>query len=154
MKVRDFMIQDVISARPTMTIRDLLKVFIEHRVGGVPVIDEQNKLLGMVSDGDVIRYLAPRAEAVHDLFFTVYVEQEEKEAEVLSRKIDKTVESMMHRRQKLFTVNEDDEFEEAIRILSQHHFKKLPVLDGGHRVVGVISRGDIIHNLAKIITKK
>ena len=47
------------------------------------------------------------------------------------------------------TLSPDDDFEDAIRLISKHHFKKLPVLNGAGRVVGVISRGDIIHKLSK-----
>jgi CBS domain-containing protein len=47
----------------------------------------------------------------------------------------------------------DDDFESAIRLISKHHFKKIPVVHGAGRVVGIISRGDIIHNLSKSIFK-
>ncbi len=49
------------------------------------------------------------------------------------------------------TLAPDDDFESAIRLISQHHFKKLPVVDEAGKVVGIISRGDIIHNLSKSI---
>lgn len=74
MKAKDFMIQDVISVKPDTTVKELLALFVERHIGGVPVLDEESKLLGMVSDGDVIRYLSPREQAVRDLFYTVYVE--------------------------------------------------------------------------------
>ncbi len=152
MLVRDFMIKDPITAPPTTTIKELLNMLVQHHIGGVPVVDSQNKLLGMVSDGDILRYLAPRESLIHDLFFTVYIEQGEKEIEVLKQKIDTPIEKVMHRKQ-LFTVRDDDIFEDAVRTLSQHHFKKIPVLNWENEVIGVISRGDIIHNLAKMITK-
>lgn len=153
MKVEDFMITDVISVHKDTTVKDLLNLLIEHRIGGVPVVDDDNHLVGMVSDGDVLRYLTPKAQSVHDLFYTVYVEDEESEQEVLSRKINETVGSMLHRKH-IYTVQPDDLFEEAIRLLSHHHFKKLPVTDENNNVVGVISRGDIIYNISKLIVAK
>lgn len=153
MKVHDFMIQDVISVKPDTTVRELLTLFINHRIGGVPVLDSNQHLVGMVSDGDVLRYLSPKPEAVHDLFYTVYVQEAEKEQDVLNRKMNKTVADMMHKRH-LYTVHQDDEIEVAIRLLSQHHFKKLPVINSNKKVIGVISRGDVIYNLSKMIISK
>ena len=150
MKVKDFMIEDVISTQPDTTLKDLLALLIQHRIGGVPVLSPEGKLAGIISDGDVIRYLAPRQEAVHDLFFTVYVEKGETQQEALDEKIHTTVGDIM-KKKRIYTVHVDDDFDAAIRILSQHHFKKLPVVDDNHKVVGVISRGDIIHNLSKMI---
>lgn len=60
MEVKDFMIRDVITVKKETTIRELLKVLAHHRIGGVPVVDAEGKLLGMVSDGDVIRFLQPK----------------------------------------------------------------------------------------------
>lgn len=151
MKVKDFMIKDVISVKPTTTLHDLLKTFIEHGIGGVPVLDDDLHLVGMISDGDVIRYLSPRPEKVHDLFYSVYVQEGEKEKDVLAKKMGTKVEDIISKVHRIVTVKDDDEFEEAIRLLSKHHFKKLPVLDEEGKVIGVISRGDIIMNLAKLI---
>lgn len=153
MKVKDFMIHNVISVHKNTTLKELLTIFVEHRIGGVPVVDDENQLLGMVSDGDVIRFLSPKEQSVHDLFYTVYVEDGETEQEVLAEKMNKTVADMMHKK-RLYTVQEEDEFESAIRLLSRHHFKKLPVVDGNNKVLGVISRGDIIHNLSKMMLTK
>lgn len=150
MKVKDFMITDVHTVTESTTLRDLLKLLREHEIGGVPVVDEVNHLVGMVSDGDVIRYLAPKPDLVHDLFYTVYVETGEKEKDVLAEKVDTPVSKML-KKGRVYFVKPDDEFEKVIRLLSKHHFKKLPVLDQDKKVIGVISRGDIIKNLTNFI---
>jgi Arabinose efflux permease len=153
LKVKDFMVQDVISIEPDATIKELLKLLTKHHIGGVPVVDHQNKLIGMVSDGDVIRYLAPKEGSVRDFIYEVFMEEEEREQEVLKEKISTTVDKLMQKRQ-IYSVKEEDTFEKAIQILSGHHFKKLPVLDLNGRVTGIISRGDIDSNLMKILSQK
>ncbi len=150
MKAKDFMITEVHSVSPSTTIRELLTLLMEKEIGGVPVVNEENQIAGMVSDGDVIRYLAPKPDLVHDLFYSVYVQKGEEEKEVLSHKIDHKVSELLKHKQ-IYFVNPEEEFEEVIRLLSQHHFKKLPVLDQDKKVVGVISRGDIIKNLTKLM---
>lgn len=151
MLVKDFMIKDVITVHKDTTVKNLLALLMEHHIGGVPIVDDQNRLIDIISDGDVLRYLTPRTKSVHDLFYTVYVQAEESEQDVLSRKINTPLARMIHKK-KIYTVYEDDQFEEAIRILSHHHFKKLPVIDKDRKVIGVVSRGDIIYNLSKMIT--
>ena len=57
-------------------------------------------------------------------------------------------------KKQIYTLKEDDTFENAIQILSQHHFKKIPVLDLDGKVMGIISRGDVDKNLMKILSQK
>ncbi len=153
LKVKDFMIQDVVSIKPDATIKELLKLLTNHHIGGVPVVDNQNKLIGIVSDGDIIRYLAPKEGSVLDFIYDIFVEEGKTEQEVLTEKINTTVGKLMHK-QHIYTVKEEDTFEKAIQILSQHHFKKIPVLDLEGKVTGIISRGDIDNNLMKILSQK
>ena len=158
LKVKDFMIHNVVSIRPGATVKDLLKLLIKHRIGGVPVVDSENKLVGMISDGDVIRYLAPKEGSVRDLVYGVFIEEEETEQEVLKEKINtdisKILETSITSKEQLYTLKEEDTFEKAIHILSKHHFKKLPVLDCENKLIGIISRGDINDSLLKMIISK
>ena len=153
LKVKDFMIPDVISIKPDATIKELLKLLTKHHIGGVPVVDNQNKLIGIVSDGDIIRYLAPKEESVRDFIYDIFIEEGETEQEILKDKINTTIDKLMPKKQ-IYTLKEDDTFENAIQILSQHHFKKIPVLDLDGKVMGIISRGDVDKNLMKILSQK
>lgn len=150
MQVRDFMIRKVITVKPTNTVKELLQVLISNRIGGVPVVDDKDNLVGIVSDGDVLRFLSPKPTSIIGLYSLVYVEEAEKIEEVLERKLDTPVSKIMTKRN-ILTVTPDEEFEKTIRLLSQHHYKKLPVLNGAGRVVGVLSRGDLVYNISKKI---
>jgi CBS domain-containing protein len=147
LKVRDFMVQNVIRVNQNTPIIDILRLLVENRIDGVPVVDNDNKLIGIVSDGDIIRYLSPKEELFLDFVYTILVD-ERGEQSVFTEKINKTVANMMHQKH-LYTVKEDDTFENAIRILSHHHFKQLPVLDLEDKLIGLITRGDIIKNILK-----
>lgn len=152
-RVKDFMVPEVISIKQDATVRELLKLLTNHHIGGVPVVDDENKLLGMISDGDIIRYLNPQEGSVHDFIYDVVVDEEETEQEVLNEKINSTVDKLMQK-EDIYSIKEDDTFEKAIHILSQHRLKKLPVLDSEGRVTGIISRGDINNNLIKMLSEK
>lgn len=147
MKVRDIMITKVFTVKPSNTIKELLDILNSNRIGGVPVVDDKDHLVGMVSDGDVLRYLAPKPLGIAGL---VYIIEAEEIEEVLNEKLDTQVKDIMTKRNLLF-VSPDEEFDKTVRLLSRHHFKKLPVVNGAGRVIGVLSRGDIIHNISKKI---
>lgn len=145
MIVRDFMINKVFTVKPTNTIRELLQVLHSNRVGGVPVVDDIGNLVGMVSDGDVLRYLTPKPVGFAGL---VYIMEYGEKEDVLKEKLNTQVKDIMTKRNIAFATP-DEEFEEAMRVLSRHRFKKLPVVNEAGRVIGVLSRGDIINNLTE-----
>ncbi|TJY41127.1 CBS domain-containing protein [Cohnella pontilimi] len=147
MKVKDFMITEVVKVHPETTLRQLLVKLVEHKIGGVPVVDENNRLAGMVSDGDVLRFVKP-ISAKHNDFFLYYLEWEIHMEEKILSDLEKPVKDCM-KRKNLITLSQDDDLEEAVTVLSRHHFKKVPVLDNEQKVVGVISRGDVIRLIVK-----
>lgn len=151
-KVKDFMITDVISIKPTTTVKELLRLLSKNNIGGVPVVDKENKLINMISDGDVLRYLAPKKGSFHDFVYTIFIEEGETEQEVLNEKINATIDSLMQKKE-IYSIKKEDTLEKAIQILSNHQFKKLPVIDSNNKVIGIISRGDVSNNLMKMITK-
>lgn len=143
LKVKDFMIHDVTSVKENTSIRYILKLMVENHIDGVPVVDNYNNLIGIVSDGDIIRYLSPKEELFLDFVYTILADKKDTEERGVTEKINKTVSNMMHQKH-LYTVKEKDTFENAIQILSHHHFKQLPVLDLENKVIGIITRNDII----------
>lgn len=144
MKIKDFMIKDVISVMKDTTVKELLQILVEKKIGGVPVIDANNKLLGVISDGDVIRYLKPKGRTVYDMFALVLVSEKEELAYKLGYSISHSVEGIM-RKKNIYTVHPDDNIEKALTIFSKYHFKKIPVVNKDSKVVGVVSRGDLIN---------
>lgn len=151
MKVRDFMITKVYTIKPSNTVKELLNVLYTNRIGGVPVVDEHDQLVGMVSDGDILRYLSPKPLGIAGL---VYIMEDGEMEEVVKDKLNTKVKEIMTRRNLIY-VTPDEEFEMTIRLLSRHRLKKLPVVDREGQVVGVLSRGDIICNISeKIVLNK
>lgn len=145
--IRDFMIRDVGFVKKDETLRNLLKILVENKIGGVPVVDDSGCLIGMVSDGDVLRALTPREQTVYDFYTISFVLQEQEVDECIDAKLDWPVGKIMTKRH-LHYVNPDDDFKKVLKILSRHRFKKIPVVNGAERVVGVISRGDVLRHIA------
>lgn len=143
MHIKDFMITDVVSVTENTTIKELLATLVSKKIGGVPVVDRNNKLLGMISDGDVLRSLKPKGRTVYDMFSLVLVSEKEAFTHKLQHTLDQPVSTIMRKRD-IQKVNKDNSLEEALAIFSRHHFKKLPVVDKNNTVLGVISRGDLL----------
>ncbi|WP_068616131.1 CBS domain-containing protein [Paenibacillus tuaregi] len=153
MKVKDFMITSPVTVTSDTTLRELLQKLVEKRIGGAPVVDESGKLLGMISDGDVIRYIKPSTGRVYDFFtYVIQTETESLDTAVIS-KLQTTVNHVMVHKN-LYTVSPEDPLERAIEILGKHHFKKIPVVDENRKIVGVISRGDVIRQLVNSFVLK
>ncbi|WP_018662181.1 CBS domain-containing protein [Heyndrickxia acidiproducens] len=153
MEVRDFMIRDVITVTKETTIRELLQLLVDNKIGGAPVVDDRGKLLGMITDGDVIRFLQPKARTVYDIYMTFVVNDREDFQLKLAQSLDLPIEKIMKRRE-IYTVKPEDDFENALTILAKHHFKKLPVTNPAGRVVGVISRGDIMRQITTKLIRR
>ncbi|WP_066251399.1 CBS domain-containing protein [Neobacillus drentensis] len=153
MQVRDFMIRKTITAKTSMTVKELISILEGNRIGGVPVVDDKGNLVGIVSDGDIVRFLSPHKEKLYLTYYTVYVEEAQKIEDILRERMNTPIEQIMIKKN-IKTLAPDDDFESAIRLISRHHFKKIPVVNGAGRVVGIISRGDIIHSLSKSIFKE
>ena len=54
MKARDVMTSPVVTVKPTASVRDAARLFLQRRISGVPVVDDQEKLVGIVSEGDLV----------------------------------------------------------------------------------------------------
>src|SRR3954451_3615882 len=152
MQVRDFMVRDVISVSPESTVRDVMSIFVEKKIGGVPITKKDGTLCGIVTDGAIIRAIKPLDRRIHDYFsFITYIAVEDRQvhlSEIINREIIKFAKT-----HGIMTVHPEDDLEKVVDILSKHHFKKLPVVNGANRVVGVISRGDVIRNIQQKIVE-
>lgn len=146
MKAKDIMIKDVISLNENASVKTLLEVLMKHKIGGLPLVDQDNKLLGIISDGDVLRYLNPKA------FISYYVTYVEELDETLKSKSESPAKAIMTK--KVIFVREEDELEDILKLLATHHFKKIPVINDNREVVGVISRGDMIRKLGELVLDK
>jgi IMP dehydrogenase len=109
------MIIDPVTVHVDATVRDVFKIMNEHRIGGIPVVDKQNKLVGIVTNRD-LRF---------------------------ERRINRPIFEVMTSKN-LITTTEFTDFEKAADILQEHRIEKLPVVDKDYRLVGLITYKDII----------
>jgi CBS domain-containing protein len=139
----DIMVRDVIAVRPEATVREAAQSMLDNRISGLPVIDAAGKLVGLVTEGDLMRRHEIGTEGRRPwwLLFT----SPEKVAEEFVKSHARTVADVMTR--DLVTVNEDAPIGEVAAVLEKRHVKRVPVLRDGE-VVGVVSRANLLRAFA------
>lgn len=115
MVARDIMTKDIITVSATATVKNLAKILIQNQISGAPVADKKGKILGIVSEADIIA------------------------------KKGKQVKNIMSRR--VIEVTEETPVEEIASLMTTHKVKRLPVMRG-EKLVGIVSRADIVGAIA------
>ena len=139
MLVKDFIIKDVYVMEKNESLKTLLQLMVEKKIGGVPVVDKDYKLVGIISDGDILRALKPKT------YVGYYYYYKEKLDDNILEGANLPIKALMHK--KVVTVNENADMEAALKMLASHRFKKIPVVNDNHELVGIVSRGDMLKKL-------
>lgn len=139
MFVRDVMVSNVRTVKKDDSIRAVAATICTNKISGLPVVDEENRLLGIISEKDILNALLP---SYHDFLEDPvrardFLAMENSYREVLSRSVG----SLMTKR--VFSVSPDELVMQAASKMALHHFRRIPVVEEGDLLVGIVSLGDI-----------
>ncbi len=123
MRVVDLMTADVITASPETPIKAAARLMVRNKVSGLPVVDEQSHVVGVITEADFLRLEVAREEADNP------------------QPIER-VEQVMHRA--VLTITPDATVAEAARVMVVHDVNRLPVTDADGKSLGIISRLDVV----------
>ncbi len=141
-RIGNIMEKDVYTVNENDTIAEVLKALVHKRTSGLPVVDDDQHVVGFISDGDIMKFIAKQDPRIIDMtsFITVWydVESFDQKLEDLLK-----INVMELATTKVVSVNVDETIDEVARILGKKKIKKVPVEDDG-KLVGVISRSMII----------
>ena len=143
MLVRDLMTTGTASVSPDTPVSAIVRLLAERGISGVPVTDAGGALLGMVTEGDLMRRLALSDEPRHGWFWTPFDDQvgaAERDARVRGS----AARDVMTARP--LAVADGTTVGHAARLMEKHKVRRLPVLRDG-RVIGVVSRSDLLRAL-------
>lgn len=148
LKVRDIMKPDVITVGPDATIRELAGILADRNISGVPVVDEDGRVLGMVSESDVIMQDAEFHFPYYIQFLesVIYLQSLSRFEERFRKTFGSKVSEVMS--DKLVQVAPDESIHDAATLMADHKVDRLPVIDG-ERLVGIVTRGDIVRAIAE-----
>jgi CBS domain-containing protein len=147
LKAKDIMTKNVRTVGVSTTVEDLARVLVEHKISGAPVVNEQEDLIGIVTENDLIRknkkFHIPTIVRLFDAFIMLEsksrVEQEIKEMAAV------TVEDIY--KKEVLTVSEDTPVDEIATIMSERNIHLIPVVEG-RKLKGIIGKIDIIKGLS------
>ncbi len=146
MIAREIMEQNVITVTEETTIEEVARILIDHGISGVPVVDGENRLKGIISDGDLIykdkKIHIPAAIQILDSI--IFVESLKKFQEELRKITAYKVKDMMTR--EVISVEVDTPIEEIATLMIEKRINRVPVLEDG-KLVGIITRQNILKSM-------
>ncbi|MEO5346391.1 MAG: CBS domain-containing protein [Magnetococcus sp. YQC-9] len=139
MLVEDVMTRNLRTVTKSDSIRSVAVILCTNKISGLPVVEEDNKLVGIISEKDILNGLLPGYRTfLHDpLKQRDFESMEESYEEILSKK----VEELMTPR--VFSVSPRDPILMAASQMDLHRFRRIPVVEEGDKLVGIVSLGDI-----------
>ncbi|MDR2550915.1 MAG: CBS domain-containing protein [Desulfobulbus sp.] len=148
LKAKDIMTREVITVKESATVRDLAALLLTSNISGVPVVDDDGKVIGVVTESDLIfqnkKVHLPTAFALLDAF--VFLERPGKMEQELKKMAGSKVGDICSR--KLVSVTPETELDELATLMAEKNIHTLPVMNEG-QLVGVIGKSDIIRTIAQ-----
>jgi len=142
MLVHDVMSTGVATVLKTDTVRSVVVKMLSRNCGAIPVVEDDNRLVGMVTVRDVLLPLYPNyGDYIHDSVHSRdFIEMEEGYPEVLAKKVEQIMSANP------LTVSPNDPVLQAASYMGLKHFRRIPVVERG-KLVGMVSIGDINRGL-------
>jgi CBS-domain-containing membrane protein len=142
-RVRRAMTMEVVTVKRETDIRTAAELLTRHRISGMPVVDDEDRVIGVIGEADILSMTGLKRESgFKDIVRHLLGEP------VPTRKKDgSTVGEMMS--SPAITTTPDGDIREVAAVLDEKRIKRLPVVDEKGRLVGVISRADIIRILGQ-----
>jgi CBS domain-containing protein len=143
MKARDLMTPDVVTVAPNTPVMGVARLLAERHISGVPVTDADRKILGVVTEGDLIKQVAGRSDESPGFFKSLFADPA-KMAEQYVKTHGRTAADIMTPNP--LCVTEDTPAGEIAEMLDKEHVRRVFVTRDG-RLVGVVSRADLLRAL-------
>jgi CBS domain-containing protein len=148
MRVKDVMTTKIVCVSPQQTIANAIRLMVHSHVSGLPVVDAAGKLVGVLSEGDLLRRIeigtTKKAHWLEYLFRPGHL------AEVYKQTHGRKVEEIMST--DISSIDQSLPLEAAVSLMEKRRIKRLPVMDGD-KLVGIITRADFIRALGSFVAK-
>ena len=135
MLVANWMTKDVVTITPDRSMMKCSKVMKDKDISRIPVVDEEGRIVGIVSDRD-IKDASPSKATTLDMHELYYLLSEIKIRDIMTKKV--------------VTIKESETVEKAAVIMLENNFGGLPVVDDENKIVGIITDTDVFKVLVEI----
>jgi CBS-domain-containing membrane protein len=145
---KELMSKNVITVTGETPVRELASILSSHKISGTPVVDENEEVIGVVTESDLIdqnkKVHIPTVMAILDSF--IFLESPGNMEKELKKMTGTQVKDIFAR--EIITVQEDTPLDELATLMAEKNIHTLPVLSG-KKLVGVIGKADIIRTIAE-----
>jgi CBS domain-containing protein len=146
MNVKEVMTSPVLSVETDSPILQAIQIMLQRRISGLPVVDKQGHLVGIVTEGDFLRRAETATQRRRPRWLEFLIGPG-RLADEYTRSHGRKVDEVMT--PDPITVTEQTPLEEVVRAMEKHRIKRLPVVRG-QALVGIVSRANLLHALAGI----
>jgi len=144
MKAADIMVKDVVTVGPEAPVMDVAALMLERHISGLPVVDGGGRVLGIVSEGDLIRRPELDTDRVKLGWLRLLLTDDESRARDFVKHHGRTAREVMT--QPAHSVPPETPLGEVVRLMERHRIKRLPVVERG-KLVGLVTRTDLLRAL-------
>ena len=144
MKARDVMVSPVITVKPSSSVREVAQTLLKERISAVPVVDDQGKLVGIISEGDLLHRAEAGTQRRHSWWLVGLVGDESLASEYIKAHSRKVADVMTR---KVVTAAPDSPLHQIAALLEKNSIKRVPIVENG-QLVGIISRANLVQALA------
>jgi CBS domain-containing protein len=146
MKARDVMTTHVITVGPDATIQEVAQLLLKHRFSAVPVVDQSGALVGIVSEGDLMRRAEVGTERRRAWWLRLLTGSETLAADYVKSHARKASDVMT---KQVITATPDTQLNKIATLLERHSIKRVPILENG-KLTGIVTRANLVQAFATI----
>lgn len=146
MLAKDVMTKSVVTVDPGATVLQAVRLMLQKRISGLPVVDASGNLVGIVTEGDFLRRVETKTERRRPRWLEFILGPGRLADEYVHSHGSKVAEVMTP---EPLTIAEDTPLDEVVQTMETRGVKRLPVVRG-KRVVGIVSRANLLHALASL----
>src|SRR5581483_8920053 len=148
MKAKDIMTTNVVTVAPDATILEAIRIMLQRKISGLPVVDKTGKVVGMVTEGDFLRRAETGTEKRRPRWLE-FLLGTGRLATDYERSHGRKVEEIMTLDP--VTASEDTPLDEIVKLMEKRQIKRVPIMRD-QKLVGIISRANLLHALAAAAT--
>ncbi|HXP04901.1 MAG TPA: CBS domain-containing protein [Stellaceae bacterium] len=150
MNAGDVMTRQVVTVAPDTVIEEAVRLMLENRVSGLPVIDAAGAPIGVVTEGDLLRRIETGTDKRHSGWVRLLLGPGRLAAEYTRSHANKVGEVMTS---EVVSVAPGTPLAEVVELMESRRIKRVPVVDGG-KLVGIVSRANLVAALADMLVKE
>jgi CBS domain-containing protein len=144
MNASDIMVSKVVTVGPEANVRDVARILLDNRISAAPVIADDGKLIGIVSEGDLMRRTETGTERHRAWWLAMLSSNEALAAEFVRAHAHRVADLMTHR---VITAGPETSVGDIASLMEKNGIKRVPIVKDG-KVVGIVSRANLLQALA------